>query len=533
LPQSDENPDVSLEKLLEAAVRRRWCVLLPAVVIALGTALVSFMLPNRYRSEATILVESQQVPERYVTANTTTTDIREVLLVMTDAILSRTQLLEIINEFNLYPKERNRSVPEQLVNLMRDNIKVEPTEKNSDPRGLNGFTISFTGDDAHSAQAVTERLTRLFIKENNESREEQSTGTTNFLAEKLAVAESDLKQQEARVRDFKLSNLGELPEQQAGNLAILSSLQGQLQGTMAALGRAHEQEVYLQSLISQYQEIAAAGAPVSGATVPSPTETIRAQLARLQNEKAELLSRYTEKYPDVVKIDEQIKETGALLAAATERPEPTKDESGKNNSAPARPTERNSVTAQLKSQLEANRIEIQNDLEDQKQIESRIAEYQRRLNETPVREQQLADLERGYTESKQHYDDLLSKKTESELATSLIRRQQGERFRIIDAPSLPSKPSSPPRLKISLGGLAAGIAAGLALALFLEIKNRSVRDERELRRIYGFPLLLGVPLLLSKAEERRRSQKAVLEWLGVVTLSLLMAAAEFYVYRRG
>jgi len=532
LPQQDDNPDVSIERLLEAAVRRRWCVLLPAAVIALGTALVSFLLPNRYESEAAILVESQQVPERYVTANTTT-DMREVLLVMTDAILSRTQLLKIINEFNLYPKERVRSVPEQLVNLIRANIKVEPTEKNSDPRGLNGFTISFTGDDAHSAQAVTERLTELFIKENNESREEQSTGTTNFLADQLAVAESELKQQEARVRDFKLSNLGELPEQQGGNLAILSSLQGQLQNTMASLGRAHQQEVYLQSLISQYEEIAAAGSPVLGPAVASPTETIRAELARLQNEKAELLSRYTEKYPDVVKIDEQIKETEALLAAATERPDPTKDENGKNNSAPARPTERNSVTAQLKSQLESNRIEIQNDLEEKKQIESRIAEYQRRLNDTPVREQQLADLQRGYTESKQHYDDLLSKKTESELATSLIRRQQGERFRIIDAPSLPSKPSSPPRLKISLGGLAAGIATGLALALFLEIKNRSLRDERELRRVFAFPLLLGVPLLLSRTEERRRSHKAVLEWLGAVTLSLLMAATEFYVYRRG
>jgi uncharacterized protein involved in exopolysaccharide biosynthesis len=255
-------------------------------------------------------------------------------------------------------------------------------------------------------------------------------------------------------------------------------------------------------------------------------------LTRLQDEKADLLARYTPKYPDVVKIDEQIKETEALLAA-TEAPEPTKDGTVQESSKPARPTERDSTIAQLKSQLEANRIEIQNGIAEQNQIESHIAEYQRRLNLTPVREQQLADLLRGYDLSKQHYDDLLNKKTQSELATSLERRQQGQRFRIIDPPSLPTKPSNSVRVKISLAGLAAGIAVGLALAFLVETRDHSLRDEHELRRIFAFPLMLAVPLLLSKVEERTRSRAAVLEWLGGVTLCLLIGATEFYVYRWG
>ena len=534
MPEQDENLDVMLSRLLRVAIRRRWWVIIPSTVIALGAALVSFMLPNRFESEATILVESQQVPERYVTANTTT-DLNEALLVMTDAILSRTQLLHIMEKFALYPKERKGMVPEQLVELMRGNIKIEPLQKAPESRELNSFKISFTSAEPHSAQEVTRELTTLFINENNESREEQSTGTTNFLADQLKVAEDDLKQQESRVRDFKMSNLGELPEQQAGNLAILSGLHGQLQNTMASLGRAREQQGYLQSLLSQYQDIAAAGVSVSvsGTVVASPIETIKAELARLQNEKAELLGRYTPKYPDVVKIDEQIKETEALLAAATEAQEHAKDATVQESPKPAKPTARDAATAQLRSQLEANRIEIQNDLAEQKQTESRIAEYQSRLNLTPVREQQLADLLRGYDLSKQHYNDLLNKKVDSELATSLIKRQQGQRFRIIDQPSLPSKPSSPARMKISLGGLAAGIAVGLALAFFAEIKNHSLRDEQELRRIFAFPLMLGVPLLLTKSEARRRSLAAVLEGLGGVIMCLLIGATEFYVYWRG
>jgi polysaccharide chain length determinant protein (PEP-CTERM system associated) len=532
LPEQEENLDVILNRFLGVAIRRRWWLLIPTAVIALGACLTSLQLPNRYESEATILVERQQVPERYVTANTTI-DFGEVLLVMTDAILSRTQLLQIIDEFGLYPKERKRLVPEELVDLMRGNIKIEPLEKTSESKDLNAFRISFTGVDRHLAQEVTNKLTTLFIKENNKSREEQSTGTTNFLAEQLELAEAELKEQEGRVRDFKMSFLGELPEQQQGNLAILAGLHDQLQNTMATLARAHEQQVYLQSLLSQYQSLAAAGVAATGTPAASPTETIKAELIRLRNEKADLLARYTPKYPDVVKTDEQIKETEALLAAATEAPEPTKDGPVQESSKPARPTESDPAIAQLKSQLEANRIEIQNGTAEQKRIDSRIAEYQRRLNLTPVREQQLADLLRGYDLSKQHYDDLLNKKTQSELATSLERRQQGQRFRVIDPPSLPAKPSSPARVKISLAGLAVGIAVGLALAFFAEIRDHSLRDEQELRRVFAFPLMLGMPMLLSKAEERRRSRGALLEWLGGAALCLLICATEFYIYRRG
>jgi polysaccharide chain length determinant protein (PEP-CTERM system associated) len=532
LPEPDQSLDEILNEVLRVAIRRRWWVLLPASVIAVGACLTSLLLPKRYASDATILVERQQVPERYVAGNRTT-DVREELLGMTDAILSRTQLLQIIDEFALYPKEKKDLAPEQLVDLMRGNIKVEPLEKRAESKDLNAFRISFDGVDPHSAQEVTNALTTLFVKENLKSREEQSTGTTNFLAGELESAAAELKQQEGQVRDFKMRFLGELPEQQQGNLAILTGLHAQLQNTMSTLGRAREQQVYLQSLLSQYDSLAAAGVLTARTMAPSPNETTEAELTRLQNEKAELLARYTANHPDVVKIEEQIKETEALLAATKQAPQPTKDGTLPESTNSARPAESDASTAQIKSQLEANQLEIKNSSEDEKRIEAQIAGYQSRLNLTPVREQQLADLLHGYDRSKQHYDDLLSKKTESELATSLERHQQGQRFNIIDPPSLPMNPSSPSYMKIGLGGLAAGIAVGAALAFLVESRDHSLRREEELMRIFSFPLMVGVPVLLSRADERRRSRVALLEWFVGATLCLLVCAAEFYVFGRG
>jgi polysaccharide chain length determinant protein (PEP-CTERM system associated) len=532
LGEQDESLDILLGKVYRAAIKRRWWLVVPTVVTALGACAASMVLPNHYESEATILVAHQQVPERYVTPNNTS-DIREQLLLMTDEILSRTQLLRIIEEFNLYSNDRKRLAPEDLVELMRRDITIQPLEKGTEAKDLNSFKISFTGTDPHMAQEVTRKLTTLFTQEYLKAREEQSTGTTNFLDEQLQVAATDLKQQESRLRDFKMHYLGELPEQQQGNLAILAGLHGQLQNTMAAINRARQQQVYLESLLSQYQSLAATGVAAPGAVVVSPAETTKAELTQLKNERAELLARYTDKYPEVVKIDEEIKETEAMLAASAKGPEPTKGETNQASAKPANPPERDAASAQLKSQLEANRLEIQDAVTEQKQIESRIAEYQSRLNMTPVREEQLADILRDYDLSKKNYDDLLGKKTQSELATSLEIRQQGAQFRLIDPPSLPMKPASPDHVKISLGGLAAGFALGVGLAFFLETTDHSFRDEQDLGRTFAFTLMVGVPMLLSKIEQRRRSRVAALEWLVGAVLCLLVCVTEFYVYRRG
>src|SRR5208283_453182 len=145
-----------IHKLLHVAIKRRWWLLVPTVVVALGACAASRVIPNRYESVATILVTHQQVPERYVTPNSTY-DIREALLIMTDAILSRTQLLQIINEFDLYPKDRKRLAPEEIVELIRSDITIQPLEKGNDPKELNSFKISFKATDPHMAQEVTSK----------------------------------------------------------------------------------------------------------------------------------------------------------------------------------------------------------------------------------------------------------------------------------------------------------------------------------------------------------------------------------------
>lgn len=491
------------------------------------------MLPDQYVSEATIIVEQQQVPERYVTP-TSTSDLSSALQAMEEDVLSHTQLLRIINEFGLYKKEQKRHTPEELVDLMRGKIEIVPLEANPEKRDVNSFRISFTGDNALTTQQVTSRLTSLFIEQNLQTREQQALGTTNFLEGQLETARDEFQKQEERLKEFKTENLGELPDQQQGNLTILSGMQMQLQNTQAELARAQQQKAYLSSLLTEYRDMASAGGQLPGGQPSnSPVDTLQAELNRLNAEKAELLARDLPQHPDVVSVDQEIAQTKASLDRLAKAPTPATSDAMQSPQAPTRGTPADAVIAQTKSQLEANGFEIDDLTKDQKRFEDDIAVYQRRLNLTPVREQQLSGILSDYNSAKQNYEDLLNKKTQSELASSLERQQQGQQFRIVDPPTVPSKPTSPNRMKISLGGAAGGLAVALGLAVLIEFKKSSFYTEGDIKHRYEVPFVLGIPAIRSVAEDRWSAWWRGLEWACGSLLVLVVLAAELYIVRIG
>jgi len=537
MPEVEEAQSFDIAQIGQFLIRRRWWILLTACGTTLVTIGVVKLLPNRYTSEATVLVIQQQVPERYVVP-TTTTDLSQALQGMTQEVLSRARLLSIIDDVGLYAKERRHLAPEELLDKMRRDILIQPLESGTERRDVNAFKISFVSDNAEQAHEVAGRLTSLFILENVKMREHQATVTTDFLAEQLEEVKNKLKESEARVQAFKMQHLGELPEQESGNVSILASLSAQLQSTGAGLARAQEQKVYLEGLLRGYQDLAAheASSPVilpSGEVQADPAVALQAELTREQAERTKLLSSYTPEHPDVVKLDALIAKTQGLLAHAKAQAPVTPTHGAANTSPVTTNTKEGASIAQVKSQLEANRVEIQNLTKDSDRLKATIAQYQGRLNSTPVREQELAGMLRDYDLMRANYSDLLKKQLESGLAKSLEKHQEGQQFRVVDPPSLPTLPSSPKRLKMSLGGAAAGLALGLALAFLIETTQGAFHSEKQLRSRVKVPLVVAMPLIFTRTEQRRKKWQRAFEWLAATSLVLIVLASEFYVYRTG
>src|SRR3569832_434338 len=266
--------ELGIKAFWDIVVRRRWWILLPTFLIWVTVFRVSWFVPSQFRSETVILVEQQKIPQQYVQTNVAS-DMQERLQSMTQQIMSRTRLMKIIQDFKLYQNVR-RSTPDELVDRMRDDIKIDLVHASPTDRDLTAFKIYYSSTNPLLAQQVTNELTTLFIDENLRSREQQSQGTTDFLQRQVEDARANLEQQESKLRDFKLQYLGQLPAQLQPNVQILSGLQNQLAGAQNARDQAVQQNTYVTSLINQYKPAGKDpnGNDTSGSGVASTDQTL-------------------------------------------------------------------------------------------------------------------------------------------------------------------------------------------------------------------------------------------------------------------
>jgi polysaccharide biosynthesis transport protein len=522
------------EEYLAIVVRRRWWILLPLFLSWLTVWGGSWLLPTTYESEALISAERQKVSDNYVTENVNV-NLQNRLQSTTQQVLSRASLQSIIDRFKLYatpPRLVSFFKPKDPIDGMRSDIKIELVGAPGYRGDFVTFKIHYSADTPELAQQINSELTSLFINENVKAQRQLSENTTAFLDNELGGARTKMEEQQAAVSAFRAKHVGNLPSQLQSNVQILAGLQAQLASTQHALDTSTQQKTYLESLLAQYQS---AQASLGDDSTVISTQALDKKLQDLRLQIQDLRTRYTEGHPDIVALKDKITKIEALKKES----EAEIASNQKTDKAPnvidfsaAEGVQRGTPTAimQLQSQLKANQMEIRNEQQNAKDLESQTAAYQARLNLTPETEQDLAAISRGYDEAKSNYDSLLLKQTQSQLATSLGQQQQGQQFHIIDPPKLPDKPSAPNRFLISLFGLALGIALGLGLATFLELTDVRFRQEKDLEGILPARLLVGIPRLSTPQENHDRLVARCMEFGAAAVVVMLIFVGNLYTY---
>ena len=518
---------------IRGIVRRRHLYFL--IPLFFGWLLIwgsSFVISPLYKSSTLIIVEQPTMPQNYVVPNIND-DLQTRLESMTEQILSRTRLLVIIQKLHLYGGDHSGLTDDQKIASMRKDINLELV-RDPQKRDISSFTISYEARDPHLAQTVTTELTELFINENSRARQEESEGTTAFLEKQLEDARQSLSEQEAKVQAFESQHEGALPTQESSNLAILNGLQSQLQSEQDALNTAKQQRVYLEALLQQEKTAQVRVRPGGDQTSAAPTDlaTIDGQLDTLRAQLADLSSRYTDRYPDVLRLKDQIAKMQAMrtnLIAAQKSANAGSAHAGEGPATGGLADPELGATArQVQSQLQANQVEIANRESSIESLKSRLGEYQGRLNMTPATEQELDDLTRGYDQSKANYDDLLKKKDQSEMATSMEEMQQGERFTILDPPSLPSRPASPNRLKFCGIGLGVGLALGLIVAGGLEFFDDRLHSEKEIKSLLPMGVLSDIPSIVNAADEQEAKRRLAIGWAATAVVFVTILAGSVF-----
>jgi polysaccharide chain length determinant protein (PEP-CTERM system associated) len=525
------------EEYLAIVVRRRWWILLPLFLCWLGVWGVSWTLPTTYTSDALISAEQQKVSDLYVMENVNV-NLQNRLQSTTQKVLSYASLQGIIDRFKLYattPRMSGFFKPKDPVDQMRSDIKIELVGAPGYRGEFFSFKIHYSADTPQLAQQVNTELTSLFINENVRAQRQLSENTTAFLDSELADARTKMEEQEAQVSAFKAKHVGNLPGQLQSNVQILAGLQAALASTQHALDSSKQQKIYLESLLQQYQS---AQASMGGDSNAISTQVLDKELQDLRLRLQNLRTRYHDGHPDIVALEDEIARTEALRkqneAEIASNQQASKSVNAIDFSA-AEGVQRGAPTAvmQLQSQLKANQLEIQNEQQHARELETQTTVYQGRLNLTPETEQELTVVSRGYDEAKFNYNSLLQKQTQSQLATSLGQQQQGQQFHIIDPPKLPDKPSAPNRFLISLFGLGVGTLVGLGLATFLELTDVRFRQEKDLEGILPARMLVGIPRLSTPQEDRSRANARYLEYGIVSVMALLIFTGNLYTYYNG
>ena len=530
---------VSIKHYLRLLMHRKWIVLGVFVLVSAATVVVSSRLPDIYSAETLILVDPQKVPESYVKA-TVTGDIRNRLGTLSQQILSVTRLQKIIERLNLYPEERKHSAREEIVARMRRDIDIAVRSDFSSSQDLQAFRIRYSGKEPRLVAQVTTELASLFIDENLKSREQQATGTTEFLQNQLNETRKVLEGQEAQLRDFKMKHVGEMPEQLNSTIQILGQLQSQYQLEGEALARAEQQKNYLQSMISQSVGVVDIDDPAppkpsavkDRASPASPANTSRARLDAL------LARGYTDQHPDVRKLRAQIEDEDAQSksAPASHTHEVAAAEPSPASAAPPRQPRRPIVPANfsnpvLTSQLQSVEAEIAKRKQEHERLAKAVAGYRAKLEAIPIREQQITQVVRDYEITKTHYSQLLEKNLSAEQATQLEIRQKGEKFAVLDPAQVPERPSSPNRPLINMAGSLAGLALGFALALVTELGGMSITEPQQIASASGLVVLEVIPVIRTHADRRRWKSKGL--WAAVSAAIAVLAAGAALLYRYG
>ncbi|MCI0621741.1 MAG: Wzz/FepE/Etk N-terminal domain-containing protein [Acidobacteria bacterium] len=481
--------NLQLEDYIDILKRRLVWVLVPGVLVWLVTFFYVRRLPNVYVSETVILVEPPKVPSEYVKSTAVGT-VQSRLSTISQQIMSRTRLEKIILDHSLYVERRKTAPMEEVVEGMRRDIELLVNKSDA-------FTLSYRAQDQALAQKVASQIASLYIEENLKARSEQTEGVTQFLDTQLKQTEGKLKELEDRMSNFKIHNLGALPEQQSANLSTLSRLQMQLQAAIDSVNRLEEKKIYLQRMNSEFAALTkfrVASTPSQPSSVAEvPAVSGYGDLERKKTERDALHRRYTSQHPDVRKLEAEIailekrfseSKDAVSRGAASSPPEPEGDDS-----------DYVLAKAEMQSQFDVLEKQIQQGRQEQEKIKKEMLLYQSRVDLVPRIEQMQKEISRDYDTTRQHYQSLLGKRNDAAMATNLEQRQKGEQFRILDPASLPEKPAEPNRLRLNLMGLAIGLAFGAALSLILELKDSSVRSESELALLTKLPVLISVPFI--------------------------------------
>ncbi|WP_372739348.1 XrtA system polysaccharide chain length determinant [Neptunomonas sp.] len=468
--------------------RFRWIGLLVIWLVAMGGWIFVSLTPEKYLATARVHVDTNTILRPLLRGLAIQPDVDQRIALMSRTLLSRPNLEKLMRmaDMDLYIK--NDSDKDKLLDTILNSITLA-----GDRRNASLYSVSFKHENRDTAKKVVQSLITIFVESALGDKRQDSSGAQEFLDKQIADYEQRLIDAEKRLADFKQRNVGVLPGETGGYYQRLETEKAQLemaQLQLRELGTRRdelmrqiegEEPVFLASQIESNPEIRA----------------LEGRISSLEGSLDSLLLKYTNRHPDVVQTNDIIAVLKAKKRAEEARVKATMPDqfSGLLDSP---------VYQQMRSMLaetEATEAELR----------TRVEEYQKRVNELeakvdniPLIESELQQLDRDYGVISQQHKTLLSRRESALISENVGQQANDVKFRVIDPPFVPQKPNEPNKVLMNAAVLLLAIGGGLGGALLISLFHPVISNRTTLAQVTGLPVLGTVMKIQSPADKRRK-----------------------------
>jgi uncharacterized protein involved in exopolysaccharide biosynthesis len=540
IPEDDSR---SLQDYVDALRRRgATAAKIAAAVLVLGLVII-FLWPNTYRSTATILIEDPEIPPGLVPTTVTTFAARQIQYI-NQRVMTRTNLAQIIEKFNLFPDERKYLPTLLLVDEVQRAVKIDiidaqvPDDRTGQRMTTTiAFTVGFENQDPNIARQVANELVSLYLAENVRQRTEQTAQASQFMQAEVERQDGVVRDLESQIAKLKQENEGALPDQAAFNLQVMQRADSDILEVDRQLKSLDESKIIIDAQLAQLEPMAPMVTPEGKGVAPPPDQlrALKSQLAMLEGRyspdhpdvvrtrrdvealEAEIGSgidpkdttarlndlraqlsmareKYSDDHPEVMRLQRQIKVLENELAQAASRP----------NSRTGSLEPNNPAYIQVQGQRKALDAQQQALLAQKAALKAKVADYERRMSQSSDVERQLSALVRRLATASTSYQAIRDRMFAAQMGQAMETQSKGERFTLVEPPDLPLLPSSPNRPVLLALIMILTLATGLGWPQVAESMDRSVNSARAVERLQGSPPLAEIPLIQTTVDKTHK-----------------------------
>jgi polysaccharide chain length determinant protein (PEP-CTERM system associated) len=501
--------------LLRGAWRYRWAAVAIAWVVALAGWIAVQFIPDRYTARTHVYVDTESLLKPLLTGLAVNRDIMSQVAMIQAVMLSRPNLEKVAQQTDLMLTARNRAEQEAVIDSLAARIQLgRPTG----PATHNTFEVSFEDSDPQVAHKVVRTLLDTFMEDSLGFKRTDSTVAQRFLEAQVAEYERKLIEAEDRLAAFKQQNVGSMPGSGGDYFARLET-------EMTALQQLRQAQLQMQTRRDELDRQLQGEEPTYGLMGSAEGSPIDGQIARFKSQRDQLLLQYTEKHPQVQSLNETIarledeKRRGAKISSSVS----AQGGGLTSEEAMVRSLDMNPVYQNLRlalSQADADLAALRGQIQAQQAV---VADLRSRINAIPEVEAELARLNRDYEVNKRQYDTLLQRLESARISEEAEQSADNVKFRIIEPPIVPVKPSGPPRPALNAVVLAAALAAGLGAAAVLALMHPTFATRDLLEKVTGVRVIGTITAALSSDRIRWYRRQSLLVG-GALSLLLVVFA---------